>query len=114
MEQTRCANVSCPRHTDYAGGRFRFVRGEWFCHECADMAGTGVVFNTGKNLWDFTTTHFNGHAVHVKSLAHLRELEREHGCSNHAANHMERNWDTPPPAPRPHNPSLGERFGFNG
>jgi len=91
----RCANSQCPKHTEPRGGEFIYSREkrEWFCKDCFYIP---TVFNEGKNLWEFTTTHFNGEAIHVKSLSHLRELERQYGCSNHAANHMESQWNDPP------------------
>jgi hypothetical protein len=68
-----------------------------------------TVFEAGKNLWDFTTTHFNGERVHVKSLNHLRQLEKKFGCSNVAANNMSSRWNaTPPPLPRPAAATGGE------
>jgi len=84
-----CSNSECPKHTESSGGKFSLVNGKWYCSECAGMAGCG---STAKNLWDFTTNHFTGHPVHVKSLAHLRQLEKQYGCSNHAANFDQRNW----------------------
>lgn len=90
MEQTYCVNPECPKHSQYRGGKFRLIGGKWYCSDCAEWAG--VLPNSGKNLWDFTTTHLTGQPIHVKSLNHLRQLEREHGVSSHAANYMERNW----------------------
>jgi hypothetical protein len=92
MEQMRCANLSCIKSEQHRGGRYRFIGGKWYCQECAEWAGTGAVMNPGKNLWDFTTTHFNGHPVRVKSLQHLRTLEKQFGVSNHAANFDTRHW----------------------
>ena len=91
MEPQFCANPNCPKHTVHTGGKFR-VRLEdrkTFCEDCYCPV---VVANSGKNLWDFTTTHFDATPVHVRSLAHLRELEKKHGVSNHAANYETRNW----------------------
>lgn len=92
MEEMRCANESCPLAHEHRGGRFKFVAGKWYCQQCAEWAGTGAVMNAGKNLWDFTTTHFNGHPIHVRSGAHLDQLCRQFGVSNHARENMERNW----------------------
>lgn len=94
-----CANSECPKHEVPSGGRFIYSaeRKAWFCEDCFHVP---VVFNEGKNLWEFTTTHFNGQPVHVRSLSHLRELEKQYGCSNHAANNMESNWNVPPPMRR--------------
>ena len=91
MQPQFCANESCRRHTEQLGGKFtvRISDGKTFCHECWQWAGTGA---TCKNLWQFETTHFTGYKTEVKSLAHLRQLEKQYGCSNHAANHDQRNW----------------------
>lgn len=91
MESMRCANQNCVKASEHRGGRFRFVGGKWYCADCAEWAG-GVIMNSGKNLWDFTTTHMTGQPIHVRSLAHLRQLEKQHGVSNFAANHDQRNW----------------------
>lgn len=88
----RCANQSCVKASEHRGGRFKFVAGKWYCVDCAEWAGNGVVMSPGKNLWDFKTTHFNGKEIHVKSGAHLDQLCREHGVSNHARENYERNW----------------------
>jgi hypothetical protein len=90
-----CANQDCPKHTTYSGGEmvYSVERRAFFCKDCFHIP---AVFNSGKNLWEFTTTHFNGEQIHVKSLAHLRQLERQYGCSNHAANNMESRWNEPP------------------
>jgi hypothetical protein len=90
MSQTFCANENCPKHTEYRGGRFRFIGGKWLCQECWEWAG-GLA-NAGKNLWDFTTTHFNGQPIHVKSGAHLDQLCKQFGVSNCARENYERNW----------------------
>ena len=90
MEPTFCANPECIRHTQHCGGKFRMVGGKWYCYPgCAENL---AVMNPGKALWDFTTTHFDGHPRKVKSLGHLRQLERQFGVSNWAANNMEKNW----------------------
>ena len=82
MEPTFCANPECIRHTQHCGGKFRMVGGKWYCYPgCAENL---AVMSSGKNLWDFTTTHFTGYPVHVKSGAHLDQLCRQHGVSNHA------------------------------
>jgi hypothetical protein len=91
VEKSYCANESCPKHRVYSGGKFtvRLSDGKTFCSDCFQWAGTG---QTCKDLWNFVTPHFTGYPVHVKGLSHLRRLEREHGCSNHAANYDQRNW----------------------
>ena len=111
FQRTTCSNENCPRHTDYRGGRFVYSvdRKAWFCQDCINLR---PVMNEGMALWDFTTTHFNGEAIHVKGLSHLRQLERQFGCSNHAANYEESKWSQPP-APRSHtlHPKLVEVLG---
>lgn len=103
-----CANPQCPKHTTYSGGEFVYSNEKraFFCKDCFY---TPAIMNPGKNLWEFTTTHFTGQPIHVKSLNHLRELEKQYGVSNHAANHMERQWNCPPPVrERPMHPKLAE------
>jgi len=92
-QKTLCANEDCPKSKKHVGGRFRNFHGKWFCEECAQIQG---VMNPGKDLWSFTTRHLNGDPIKVKSLAHLRQLEKQYGVSNQAANYDERHWDTTP------------------
>lgn len=77
------------------GGRFRSRDGKWLCTECANE---WVIAEPGKDLWNFTTLNIAGkpEPVHVKSLNHLRRLEREHGVVSVAANYESSNWDKPP------------------
>jgi hypothetical protein len=89
MEATYCANENCKKHTEQLGGKFRFLQGKWWCLDCSENL---TVFNSGKNLWDFTTTHFNGESVHVRSGAHLDQLCKQYGVSNHARENYERHW----------------------
>ena len=89
-----CANPECVKHTDRRGGVFTLADGKWWCQECLRFR---AVFNDGASLFSFTTTHFNGKPVEVKGLNHLRQLEKQYGVSNHAANYETKNWDTPPP-----------------
>ena len=89
VKKTMCASESCKRHTEYTGGKFRLVNGQWYCHDCWGMTGSA---NPAKNLWDFTTTHFDGKPTHVKSLAHLHQLEKQYGVSNFAANYDQGKW----------------------
>lgn len=98
MEQ-RCAMDGCTKHLERRGGGFVWSREKnaLFCTDCfRAMNGNNTVFNSGKNLWEFTTTHFNGERVHVRNLTHLRELEKRFGCSNWAANNMESRWNETP------------------
>lgn len=94
--KTYCSNSQCERHTVYTGGRFIYSaeKRAFFCEDCFSVP---LIMNSAKNLWQFTTTHFTGEKIQVKGLAHLRQLEKEYGCSSHAANYEERHWDTPPP-----------------
>lgn len=94
-----CANESCPKHTVASGGRFIYSReqSKFFCEDCFHIP---AVLNSAKNLWDFTTTHLDGNPIHVRSLEHMRQLEKQFGVSNHAANHMESQWNSPPPIKR--------------
>jgi hypothetical protein len=48
--------------------------------------------NPGKNLWDYSTTHFDGQKRYIGSLANMRKLEQQFGVSNQAANFMEGSW----------------------
>lgn len=98
--RTYCASETCPKHTEYSGGKFRYdtVSKQFYCEECF---GIHARFNSGKNLWNFVTTHFTGERVEVKNAAHLQQLCRQHGVSNHAFENYERNWNTPPPDKRP-------------
>ena len=89
FQKTNCANPECALHTETRGGKFRMVDGRWFCERCAPG---GVIMEPGKNRFDFVTTHFDGTPVHVKGLAHLRQLEKQYGVSNHAANYDEKHW----------------------
>ena len=84
-----CANENCVKHKTRCGGQFRFVNGKEYCLECSANLS---VPNSGKNLWDFTTSHFTGHPVHVKSRNHLDQLCKQHGVSNFARENNERNW----------------------
>jgi hypothetical protein len=94
-----CANPTCPKATVYSGGKFRYdtVTKQLFCEDCF---GIFTTHNDGKNLWNFVTTHFTGERVEIKNAAHLRQLCKQHGVSNHAYEHYERNWNTPPPDKR--------------
>lgn len=85
---TFCGNENCVAHTEDRGGRkvFNKADGKWYCDGCFTVA---TVAEPGRNLWDFTTTHFTGERTHVKSLGHLRQLEKQYGCSNQLAN----NWE---------------------
>jgi hypothetical protein len=94
-----CSNENCPKHTTYSGGHFTRRRGKWWCDDCAANL---TVFEAGKNLFDFTTTHLNGTPIHVKSLRHMRQLEKQYGVSSVVANNMSSRWNaTPPPLPPP-------------
>lgn len=89
---TFCSNTDCIKSKEYSGGRFKLVGGKWYCLECAEWAGTGAIMNGAKNLWDFTTTHFNGQPIHVKNGKHLDQICRQFGVSNFARENYERSW----------------------
>lgn len=85
--KTMCSNVNCVKHTEYSGGRFLFLDGQWFCEECA----ASYVPHTCRSLWDFVTTHGDGKRTHIKSLGELRAYEKRTGTSNQLANYTEKN-----------------------
>lgn len=91
MEVMSCGNEHCIKSREHRGGRYRYHTGDKKFY-CVDCFAVRAVFNDGKNLWDFETTHFTGDRVHVRSRSHLDQLCRQHGVSNHAREHMERNW----------------------
>jgi hypothetical protein len=84
---TMCENVNCVKHTEYSGGRFKFLDGQWLCEECA----AAHVPHSCRNLWDFVTTHGDGKRTHIKSLGELRAYEKRTGTSNQLANNFEKN-----------------------
>jgi hypothetical protein len=92
-----CDNEECRWHTERKGGKFHFRSGKTYCDECVHTAYLG---EPGKNLWDFTTMNIGSHKmtepIHVKSLAHLRQLERQHGVVSVAANYDSSRWNEPP------------------
>jgi hypothetical protein len=92
MQPQFCANKNCKKHTVHTGGRFRFKvsTGETFCEDCFTVA---IQFDSAKNLYDYTTTHFNGEKIHIRDKNHMRKLEKQFGVSSVIANNMERNWD---------------------
>lgn len=75
-------------------GRFRIVGRKKYCvGKCA----RNHVQASAKNLWDFETMNIsadpNQGPIKVKSLRHLRQLEREHGVVSVVANMEEKNWE---------------------
>ena len=88
-----CANPECRWHTERRGGTFFWYGKDTFCEECA---GPARMPTTCKNLWEFETTNLNGKRVEVKSLSHMRRLEREHGVVSVAANYDSASWKNPP------------------
>lgn len=85
-----CAQESCPKHTQRLGGTFRVAGdGKTYCEDCFAICG---VREPGKNLWDYSTTHFDGKPQYIGSLANMRRLEKKYGVSNQAANDYTRNW----------------------
>jgi hypothetical protein len=63
--------------------------GKTFCEDCYGMAFVG---NPGRNLWDYSTTHFDGKKRYIGSLENMRKLEKQFGVSSVAANDYTRNW----------------------
>jgi len=105
-----CANPDCRWNKELKGGKFIYshrFKG-FICEDCGFLP----VPSECKDLWNFTTTHFNGQPIEVKGLNHLRQLEKQFGVSNHAANYERRNWNTPPSVrPHPMNPELERMLG---
>ena len=91
-----CANEQCKWHTERKGGRFRYRNGNPYCDECVSEYQIG---EPGKNLWSFQTLNIGSDPskgpIQVKSLRHLRQLEREHGVVSVAANFDSKHWDQP-------------------
>jgi hypothetical protein len=79
------------------GGTFRWTSKGYAHHKCSPRRGTR---DAAKNLFEFTTMNISSDPtagpVQVKSLAHIRKLEREHGVISVAANFDEKNWSDPP------------------
>lgn len=95
-----CMNPDCRWHTEKKGGSFTYSmeRRGLICDECERFPSLP---SDCKERWNFTTTHFNGRPIEVKGRAHLQQLEKQFGVSNHALNYDQRNWDSPPPV-KPH------------
>ncbi len=67
-----------------------FNGSQWLCRGCHySPAMHGQVF-------PFVTTHINGRPVKVRSLWHLRKLEREYGVQSVAFNQDEKSFRDPP------------------
>ena len=108
MQAIFCAEPGCRWHTEKKGGNFVYSL-ERRCFLCDDCFHHPPLPTTCKDLWNFTTTHFNGEPIEVKGIKHLRQLEQQYGCSSHAANYDQAHWDTPPPVkPFPMEPHLAE------
>jgi hypothetical protein len=106
-----CSNPDCRWNKEVKGGSFPYSHrfGGFVCQDCLHMR---PVFNPGKNLWSFTTTHLNGERIEVKGLSHLRQLEKQFGVSNQALNNDQSHWDIPPSVrPEPMNPELARFLG---
>lgn len=74
--------------------RARWIEGKgWFCLRCAPQ-----VKIIASPVFPFTTSGILGKAgeVEVKSMRHLRQLERENGIQSVAFNQDSPNWDCPP------------------
>ena len=97
MAGTYCGNPDCRWSKERKGGRFHFRDGKWLCEDCVQLC---YQLNPGKNLWAFETLNIgsdpNKGPVQVKSLNHLRQLEKEHGVVSVAANFDSKHFDAPP------------------
>jgi hypothetical protein len=110
FQKSFCANPGCRWHTEEKGGHFTYspIRRGMFCDDCFNAPPP--VLNPGKNLWNYTTTHFNGERIEIKDGAHLDRLCRQFGVSNQARENMESHWnDSPSVRPQPQNAEM-ERF----
>jgi hypothetical protein len=72
--------------------RARLTEKGWLCLECAPYAHIRPVPGS---MFPFVTTHLDGHPIEVKSLWHLRQLERQYGVQNFAFNEDEKKWNEP-------------------
>lgn len=110
FQQIYCSQEGCRWHTEVKGGHFHYSRERhgFYCDDC--FGAPPLTLNDCADRWHFTTRHLNGHPIEVKSLNHLRLLEKQYGVSNQAANNMQAHWnDAPSVRPQPMNPEL-ERF----
>lgn len=100
MAITYCANTECRWSTERRGGVFHFRDGKWYCEDCVHFR---FELNPGKNLYEFETFNLgkspSEQPVQVKSLSHLRQLEKEHGVISVAANYDSKHFDHRPEAP---------------
>lgn len=96
FQKTYCANSACEKNTVYTGGQFIYSaeRKGFYCSDCFYTGGQALP-NTAKSAFDFTTTTITGKPVHVRSMQHLSQLEKEHGCSSVVLNCDRGNWDRP-------------------
>jgi hypothetical protein len=107
---TLCANKECRWSREIKGGTFIYshrYRG-FVCEDCLHVP----LPSSCKNLWEFDTTHFNGEKIRVRDLAHLDQLCKQYGVSNHARENYKSNWDIPPSSrPEPMHPDLERMLG---
>ena len=98
MKHIYCGNEGCRWHTEAKGGQFTLIGGKMICPDCLSSLRNGpAITDSCKSACEFTTTHFNGQPIEVKGLHHLRQLEKQFGVSNVAANYDKGNWGPPPP-----------------
>ena len=112
FQQVFCSEPNCRWHTEVKGGHFYYSaeRRGMYCDDCFNAPPP--VLNPGKELWHFTTTHFNGEKIEVKDGAHLDRLCRQFGVSNQARENMQSHWnDAPSVRPQPANPELERMLG---
>ena len=96
MQASYCGNVDCRWNQSKKGGEFIYSqeRKMLLCPDCF-YAGVQALPNTAKSAFDFTTTTISGKPIHVRSMQHLAQLEKEHGCSSVVLNCDRSNWDRP-------------------
>lgn len=88
---TICANKKCGQEVT----RARFVEGiGWLCLDCAPHLSLPNVSGAMFPYTTFAIADGPGN-VEVKSLRHLRQLERKYGVQSVAFNQDSKNWDPP-------------------
>ena len=106
-----CANSECRWHDEVKGGYFTYSH-KYHGFVCGDCLFVKPVLNPGKNLYDYSTTHFDGKKRYIGSLENMRRLEKDFGVSSVVANNDHAHWDIPPSSrPEPMNPELKHMLG---
>ena len=104
-----CDNPECRWHNEPKGGHLTYSA-KYRGFVCEDCQFVKPVLNSGKNLYDYSTTHLDGQKRYIGSLENMRRLEKEFGVSSVVANNDQAHWDIPPSVPEQRmNPEL-ERF----